>query len=774
MFLNISHNDQMSALSRLGKKASLGETVAGTTKEPQKSKEEIYIQKIKSGEIRLFNIPEEDRTHAICLAAVEKQSSSIQYVPPSLQTPELYLTAVSKDATCLRHIPVASRTEEMYLITLRQSAASISDFPHLSEQFYMTAIKDNCLLISDFLTLIEQKKTEWTEEICAVFIESQGAFLQEILQKIPDEFKTPNIYLAAVKSRPHVFKCIPDDQKTAEMSLIAVKKGEVSLDTVPMQFRTEEICSEAIANSGCNLQYVPQEQKTEEICITTIRRYPSAIIYIPDELKTDEFYLKAIKNNPEILRYISSEIQAKAYCLDAVEKFYLDAVKKNGHALQYIPTEALTEEIVVAAIEECSSALQYVPSEKCTIDLCQKTLQRIPIQFGAVNHILKNYPELKAEILEKLSQTQHIMVSNSIFYDDEVKDGIAIYGSHKKRLNKTIHVETVQELSQLSKILSEIPCDKVNLVLIGHANPQSKFLAMSVPDIATVCKQLKNIDRVTLLGCKTAQIHGPIGEVQQKHMKFQEQQELRASFKGRIRSGVNLNIYSEEFQIECSQRLLNQNYSDIYIVNKISDEDKQNFQFIHVARLPNGDLNIQVMQEDTDLEKIKSAINVRHISFPPKMNTLCHDKSFIKDNIKYEEIDNLYDTIFPYERFNRQHSDYESDKILHPFLTSVQLTESEVDASLQESLLKTLYEQLKKEAAIERPIMLKAYCGVLSVDKENSRFYVSNASLYRSKEYTQNAIDLKKLKKERKNAIDQLKRGAEISPKAVKVFVNAS
>jgi len=52
---------------------------------------------------------------------------------------------------------------------------------------------------------------------------------------------------------------LPDELKTGELCLAAVKQNGKTLEYVPDALKTEELCLAAVQNDDCALAYVPEE-----------------------------------------------------------------------------------------------------------------------------------------------------------------------------------------------------------------------------------------------------------------------------------------------------------------------------------------------------------------------------------------------------------------------------------------------------------------------------------------------------------------------------------
>jgi len=90
---------------------------------------------------------------------------------------------------------------------------------------------------------------------------------------------------------------VPENLKTAEMCLEAVKNYTFYLDDVPENLRTAEVCLEVVKKGGSWLKDVPENIKTAEICLEAVMNDGNALEYVPKNLWTAEMCLKAIRDN---------------------------------------------------------------------------------------------------------------------------------------------------------------------------------------------------------------------------------------------------------------------------------------------------------------------------------------------------------------------------------------------------------------------------------------------------------------------------------------------
>ena len=210
-------------------------------------------------------------------------------------------------------------------------------------------------------------------------------------EDIPDELKTAEMCLKAVKKDAYTFFYVPENFITEEMCFRAVKKGISMLQHIPEKFKSKELCLEAVKYSSDALNYVPDELKTPELCLKAVKYSGDALNYVPDELKTPELCLKAVKGSGGALNHVPDELKTAEMCLKAVKKdayafFHVPenfltaemcfrVVKKGGNMLQHIPEKFKSKELCLEAVKGSGYALNYVPDELKTAEMCRLALK---------------------------------------------------------------------------------------------------------------------------------------------------------------------------------------------------------------------------------------------------------------------------------------------------------------------------------------------------------------------------------------------------------------
>ena len=213
--------------------------------------------------------------------------------------------------------------------------------------------------------------------------------------------------IEAIKSGAIDFeKDIPDEVKTAEICLAAVKENGMGLSAVPKDIRTKEICLAALANAPGNgygislIEYVPTELLSEELCIAAVKHLGCALGNIPNEFKTPEVCLTAVQNaknngkHPDDHPY-SDQILTKVPEQLLTYELCLAAVKHSGRAIAYVPENFITKELCMEAVKEYGEALRHVPEDLKTLEMC---IEAVKNDKGAFKFFVPD--ALKAKVKE--------------------------------------------------------------------------------------------------------------------------------------------------------------------------------------------------------------------------------------------------------------------------------------------------------------------------------------------------------------------------------------
>ncbi|MCV4803404.1 DUF4116 domain-containing protein, partial [Escherichia coli] len=68
------------------------------------------MEAVKGDGMRLYNIPDKDKTMELCEAAINSTFHSLRYVPDEMKTTELCNQALKKDAFAIQYFPADKLT----------------------------------------------------------------------------------------------------------------------------------------------------------------------------------------------------------------------------------------------------------------------------------------------------------------------------------------------------------------------------------------------------------------------------------------------------------------------------------------------------------------------------------------------------------------------------------------------------------------------------------------------------------------------------------------
>jgi hypothetical protein len=97
-------------------------------------------------------------------------------------------------------------------------------------------------------------------------------------------------WLENIEENGHLLRGVPEEFRTVELCLAAVKSCSVSLRYVPREKRTVEICLAAIEKSGWGLEFTPEEIKSPELCLAALTKsYSLYLKYVPEIFLKKDF-----------------------------------------------------------------------------------------------------------------------------------------------------------------------------------------------------------------------------------------------------------------------------------------------------------------------------------------------------------------------------------------------------------------------------------------------------------------------------------------------------
>ncbi|GHV89248.1 hypothetical protein AGMMS50267_16080 [Spirochaetia bacterium] len=90
---------------------------------------------------------------------------------------------------------------------------------------------------------------------------------------------------------------MPEELKTSELCLAAVKNDAYSLKFVPERLKTKKMCRMTVTRHGYFLKFVPEAFRTAKLCLIAVKKDVRAIMDVPDAIMTEGLCLAALTSN---------------------------------------------------------------------------------------------------------------------------------------------------------------------------------------------------------------------------------------------------------------------------------------------------------------------------------------------------------------------------------------------------------------------------------------------------------------------------------------------
>lgn len=293
----------------------------------------------------------------------------IRNISPDDRTYIQYFKAVSYDYKFLQEVPDR-------LIDAKLCSAALS----YTNWRYNQKDKKNILIRAISLNVL-------TDEVCHAFlkhVDESSKLVLELFELIPDNMKTNDLYIAALKKYGDVIKIIPRSQRTTEMYREALKKD------------------------GDLIHIVPKGEITEEFIILSIREKSDNIRCIDKKYQTNSYYIKFMNYNPWIFKSIPDEFKSPEVCSIAIREHMADSIPRymftkelcrklisiDPYNIYCIPQEYIDNSIRYKVVKTDGELISYIPK-----DMLDKYICRIALDNGAESYQIPNdiLAELNAE-----------------------------------------------------------------------------------------------------------------------------------------------------------------------------------------------------------------------------------------------------------------------------------------------------------------------------------------------------------------------------------------
>jgi hypothetical protein len=281
---------------------------------------------------RLRFVPEDERSAALCDAALENSGLALIFTPPDLWT-DARVAHAARSAPELLHevIPAARLTGDMIL-----GAARARGFDWL--------------------------KADWqTGDLLIELIRGDPSV--EILRDVEPKHVTMAVVAAAREiyagnKRYAALEAERSDVKGCETFYL--------LTRIWSGFLSEGDIVRSMKECG-NAGAIHRSAMTPAVCDAMVEYRGDNMAFIPEEFIRDQHVDQALGRSGLYLEHVPERMRTRERCEAAV--------RDDGRALQYVPQSLLTEEICVAAVETTGRALEHVPEAFRTEALCRRAVK---------------------------------------------------------------------------------------------------------------------------------------------------------------------------------------------------------------------------------------------------------------------------------------------------------------------------------------------------------------------------------------------------------------
>jgi hypothetical protein len=222
---------------------------------------DFCLEAVKHNGRSLKYVPAELKTQEICAAAVAERTQAFEFVPEAMRCAEVWAAAVMRNGELFYMVPEEFRNREVWLWAIVHGVEKNDELPDAfnTEDFWIACAKH-------FMKALDchREREQYTGK----------------------SFKLKDL--------------IPPAMWTAPVLLEAVRATGADYDAmrvIPDEAKTPELCLEAVKIFAGNLIYVPEALVTEEMCGLVADYQPTYLEWfqwIPDQIK--EIVKKKMKN----------------------------------------------------------------------------------------------------------------------------------------------------------------------------------------------------------------------------------------------------------------------------------------------------------------------------------------------------------------------------------------------------------------------------------------------------------------------------------------------
>lgn len=245
-----------------------------------------YIELLRSRLICLQEVPRKEKTHSICLAAVNINGLDLYHVPNFLRSQTVIYAAIYQNALALKYLDNTFLQENPELLKIAVSRKS--------ESFR--------IINTNWPDLI-------TTDLCMTAVRASGSNLR----LIPDSQLTHELIVVAAQNDASALIGLRFLANPDICALIKSIAHNIPLKHLPDHFKTYSICYNQVSKQGRQLKYVPDQFLDENMVGAAVTSNEWAIEFVPVYFKHLACVTK-ITNNPQFPKELFSHIENGLQC----------------------------------------------------------------------------------------------------------------------------------------------------------------------------------------------------------------------------------------------------------------------------------------------------------------------------------------------------------------------------------------------------------------------------------------------------------------------------
>jgi hypothetical protein len=231
---------------------------------------ELCLEALRRDAFALEYVPPHLVTEELCIEAVKECGDVlVDYIPASFKTWKVYLEAAKSGLGFLNidSIPQQFRTEALCLAAIENSGYALESVPDKLKSKMPLALELCEMAVKKQGKAIKYVKAAFlSSELCRVAVNQNG----DAILGSPKRLRTAELWESAIGKSGYMLKYLPAELMTAELCRRALENCGYALEFVPKKFQTKELFFIAVRQDSRALKFVDFEKlgrnEYTEIC----------------------------------------------------------------------------------------------------------------------------------------------------------------------------------------------------------------------------------------------------------------------------------------------------------------------------------------------------------------------------------------------------------------------------------------------------------------------------------------------------------------------------